>query len=191
MARARVHATLGDLPGRDRDSATRRRRRSAAPKVVPQASWHPVSRILAPCLSHPGSVPSNLAVSLAVPRGASEASRHPVAWPGCVSPRHSRCSRVASLSGSGPEVVCCEGPAARLRGARRGRNRCPVHMKSRSALRGAVDAVRGRCGAPESLRESRDPRRRVADQRAQGALASAAPAEVFGMLCSLSGAWVA
>ena len=147
--------------------------------------------ILAPCLSHPGSVPSNLAVSLAVPRGASEASRHPVAWPGCVSPRHSRCSRAASLSGSGPEVVCCEGPAARLRGARRGRNRCPVHMKSRSALRGAVDAVRGRCGAPESLRESRDPRRRVADQRAQGALASAAPAEVFGMLCSLSGAWVA
>ena len=47
MARARHHATLGDLPGRDRDSATRRRRRSAAPKVVPKASWHPVSRILA------------------------------------------------------------------------------------------------------------------------------------------------
>jgi hypothetical protein len=71
------------------------------------------------------------------------------------------------------------------------RESCLVHMSRRSALRCAADVVRGRCGAPDFVSHAFSGCRRVAVQRAQGALASATPVKVFENLCALIGAWVA
>ena len=122
MARARHHATVGDLPGRgrrDRDSATRRRRRSAAPEVVYQASWHPS--------------PGILAVSWAVSRSiGGDLAPGRVAWPTCrlVIPG----ARGWAACPASALRRCAPGPAARLRGARRGRQSWLVHVRRRSAF---------------------------------------------------------
>ena len=98
--------------------------RHAAAAAAPRRRW---------CARHPGAlslafwrpVPGILAASRAIwqcprrRRGASEASRHRVAWPGCVSPRHSRCSRVARLSAFGLGMVCLGAGRAAARGAAR------------------------------------------------------------------------
>jgi len=123
-----------------------------------------VPGILAPCLSHSGALSRaswrRREQSGSVLGGVAEHRRQA----GTESRGLAACRLVIpgarGSPGCQPSALewCALGPAARLRGARRGRKSCLVHMKSRSALRGAVDAVRGRCGAPE-LRESRVSRR--------------------------------
>ena len=189
MARARHHATVGDLPGRgrrDRDSATRRRRRSAAPEVVYQASWHPSPGILAPCLSHSGSVLGGVAEHRRRPGTESR---------GLATPRHSRCSRVGSLSGSGLEAVRSRAGCAAARGAARAAELAGAYEASQCfraaawARYAAAAALRSCVGGASAGRPAAGVGLPISAHKAR--LRVLPPAEVLETLCNWSGAVVA
>ena len=132
LARARHDATLKDLPGRGAAAATAGRAAAAAAWCTRHSGTVSgclrvvcTRHLMAPHLSHSGSVAGNLAVSSAMLRSVCKLALSDVAWSDVAWRRGAlcrllRCSRVGGLSVFGVQLGVLAG---RLRGCE-GRGAC-------------------------------------------------------------------